>query len=33
MLATFRRQFSQMKDGDRGLVLFVAQKLAKRKAV
>lgn len=33
MLAMFRRQFSHMKEGDRGLVFFVAQKLAKRKPV
>jgi transcriptional regulator with XRE-family HTH domain len=33
MLAKFCRLFSQMKDDDRGLVLFVAQKMARRKAV
>jgi transcriptional regulator with XRE-family HTH domain len=33
MLARFRRQFSKMKADDRGLVLFVAKKMAKRKAV
>jgi transcriptional regulator with XRE-family HTH domain len=33
VLAKFRRLFSHMKDGDRGLVLFMAQKMAKRKAV
>src|SRR5271169_4112444 len=32
MLAKFRRRFSQMKDADRGLMLFVAQKMVKRKA-
>jgi transcriptional regulator with XRE-family HTH domain len=33
MIAMFCRLFSHMKDGDRGLVLFMAQKMAKRKAV
>jgi predicted proteasome-type protease len=33
VLAKFRRLFSHMKEGDRGLVLFMAQKMAKRKAV
>jgi transcriptional regulator with XRE-family HTH domain len=33
LLAKFRRLFSQMEEGDRGLVLFMAQKIAKRKAV
>ena len=33
MLAKFCRLFSRMKDDDRGLVLFMAQKMAKRKAV
>jgi transcriptional regulator with XRE-family HTH domain len=33
MLAKFRRLFGRMKEGDRGLVLFMAQKIAKRKAV
>jgi hypothetical protein len=33
MLAKFRRLFGRMKEGDRGLVLFMAQKMAKRKAV
>jgi len=33
VLAKFCRLFGRMKDGDRGLVLFVAQKMAKRKAV
>jgi transcriptional regulator with XRE-family HTH domain len=32
MLAKFCRLFSQMKDDDRGLVFFLAQKLARRKA-
>ena len=33
MLAKFRRLFGRMKEGDLGLVLFMAQKMAKRKAV
>ena len=33
VLAKFRRLFGQMKEGDRGLELFMAQKMAKRKAV
>jgi transcriptional regulator with XRE-family HTH domain len=33
VLAKFRRLFGRMKEGDRGLVLFMAQKMAKRKAV
>jgi transcriptional regulator with XRE-family HTH domain len=33
MLAKFCRLFGRMKPGDFGLVLFMAQKLAKRKAV
>jgi transcriptional regulator with XRE-family HTH domain len=33
LLAKFCRLFSQMEEGDRGLVLFMAQKIAKRKAV
>jgi len=33
MLAKFRRLFGRMKEGDRGLVLFMAQKMSKRKAV
>jgi len=33
MLAKFCRLFSRMKPGDFGLVLFTAQKMAKRKAV
>ena len=32
LLAKFRRQFSQMKQEDLGFVLFVAQKMAKRKS-
>jgi transcriptional regulator with XRE-family HTH domain len=33
VLAKFRRLFSHMEDGDRGLVLVMAQRMAKRKAV
>jgi transcriptional regulator with XRE-family HTH domain len=33
MLVKFCRQFGQMKEDDRGLVLFLAQKMARRKAV
>ena len=33
MLAKFCRLFGHMKEDDRGLVLFMAQKMAKRKAV
>src|ERR1035437_3694856 len=33
MLAKFCRLFSHMEEGDRGLVLFMAQKMASRKAV
>jgi transcriptional regulator with XRE-family HTH domain len=33
MLAIFCRQFGRMKEDDRGLVFFLAQKLARRKAV
>jgi len=33
MLAKFCRLFSRMKEADRGFVLFMAQKMAKRKAV
>ena len=33
MLAKFCRLFGRMKEGDMGLVLFMAQKMAKRKAV
>jgi len=33
MLAMFCRLFGRMKPGDFGLVLFMAQKMAKRKAV
>jgi transcriptional regulator with XRE-family HTH domain len=33
MLAKFCRLFGRMVEGDRGLVLFMAQKMAKRKAV
>jgi transcriptional regulator with XRE-family HTH domain len=33
MLAEFCRLFSRMKGGDLGLVLFMAQKMAKQKAV
>jgi transcriptional regulator with XRE-family HTH domain len=33
MLAKFCRLFGLMKEDDRGLVLFMAQKMAKRKAV
>jgi transcriptional regulator with XRE-family HTH domain len=32
-LAKFRRLFSHMKEGDLGLVLFMAQKMTKRKTV
>jgi hypothetical protein len=32
-LAKFCRLFGRMKEDDRGLVFFLAQKLAKRKAV
>jgi transcriptional regulator with XRE-family HTH domain len=32
MLAEFRRLFGRMREGDLGLVLFMAQKMAKRKA-
>ena len=33
MLAMFCRLFSRMEEGDRGLVLFIAQEMTKRKAV
>jgi transcriptional regulator with XRE-family HTH domain len=33
MLAKFCRLFGRMEQGDRGLVLFMAQKMARRKAV
>ena len=33
MLAKFCRLFSHMGEGDRGLVLFMAQKMARQKAV
>jgi transcriptional regulator with XRE-family HTH domain len=33
MLVKFCRLFGRMKEGDMGLVLFMAQKMAKRKAV
>jgi len=33
MLAKFRRLFSRMKKGDLGMVLFMAQKMARRKAI
>ena len=33
LLAEFCRLFGRMKEGDLGLVLFTAQKMAKRKAV
>src|ERR1035437_9021913 len=33
LLAKFCRLFGRMKEGDLGLVLFMAQKMAKRKAV
>jgi transcriptional regulator with XRE-family HTH domain len=33
MLAKFRRLFGRMEVDDRGLVLFMAQKIAKRKSV
>src|SRR6202165_1353229 len=33
MLAKFCRLFGRMKEDDRGLVLFMAQKMARRKAV
>lgn len=33
LLAMFCRLFGRMEEGDLGLVLFVAQKMAKRKAV
>jgi transcriptional regulator with XRE-family HTH domain len=33
MLARFCRLFGRMKEDDRGLVFFVAQKMARRKAV
>jgi hypothetical protein len=33
MLAKFCRLFGRMEQGDPGLVLFMAQKMAKRKAV
>ena len=33
LLAKFRRLFGRMEEGDRGLVLFMAQKMAMRKAV
>jgi transcriptional regulator with XRE-family HTH domain len=33
MLAKFCRLFSRMEEGNRGLVVFMAQKMAKRKAV
>ena len=33
MLAKFCRLFGRMKEGDFGLVLYMAQKMAKRKAV
>ena len=33
MLAKFCRLFGRMKEGDRGLVLFMAQKMARRKTL
>jgi hypothetical protein len=33
MLAKFWRLFGRMKEDDRGLVLFMAQKMTRRKAV
>jgi transcriptional regulator with XRE-family HTH domain len=33
MLAKFRRLFGRMEEADRGLVLFMTQKMAKRKTV
>jgi transcriptional regulator with XRE-family HTH domain len=33
LLDKFRSVFSRLDDGDRGLVLFMAQKMARRKAV
>jgi transcriptional regulator with XRE-family HTH domain len=33
LLARFRSLFGQMKDGDRGFMLFIAQKMARRKAL
>jgi transcriptional regulator with XRE-family HTH domain len=33
MLSQFCRLFSRMKENERGMVLFMAQKMAKRKAV
>jgi transcriptional regulator with XRE-family HTH domain len=33
ILANFCRLFGRMKQGDRGFVFFMAQKMAKRKAV
>jgi hypothetical protein len=33
LLANFRRMFSRMDKGDLGMVLFIAQKMANRKAV
>jgi len=33
MLAQFCRLFSRMEAGDRGMVLFMAQKMARRKAI
>jgi transcriptional regulator with XRE-family HTH domain len=33
LLAKFCRLFSRMEDGDRGLIMFMAQKMTKRKAV
>jgi transcriptional regulator with XRE-family HTH domain len=33
VLAKFRRLFSHMEEGDRNVLLFMAQKMAKRKAV
>jgi hypothetical protein len=33
MLAKFRRLFSPMEAGDLGMVLFMAQKMPKRKTV
>jgi hypothetical protein len=32
MLAKFRRLFNRMEAGDLGMVLFMAQKMARRKA-
>ena len=33
VLAKFRRLFTHLEDGDRGLVLLMAQRMARRKAV